>query len=88
MADHTHCGHETPDGTAVTVREGHESCDAIDGYRAAVNRWRYCPTCAERAKTTWDTYLDDDAAEDWWFSEGYRQWRERIMAELAGTPSA
>lgn len=81
MADHTHCGHHAEDGTAVTVREGHENCDAADGFRASVNFWRYCPACAENAKATWDTYLADDAAEEWWFREGYRQWRERVVAE-------
>ena len=74
------CGHEVDIGETVLVREGHESCDAVDGYRAAVNYYSYCAACAERAKG-WDTYLADEAAEDWWFREGYLQWRERIARE-------
>ena len=34
------CGHVLKDGEdTVHVREGHESCDAVDGYSAAVNHY-------------------------------------------------
>jgi hypothetical protein len=72
------CGHVLEDGEdTVSVRNGHESCDAVDGFSACVEYHSYCPACAERAKS-WDTYLAPEVPDEWWYRVGYPAWRAKI----------